>query len=70
MFYLLHKRKLLPIDPDRIYTFCPRCGTLHAVDLQAEIADGDFDLLDTLTYCDECSKAIRAAGLAATEKEE
>ena len=21
MFYILHKRKLLPIDPDRIYTF-------------------------------------------------
>lgn len=24
MFYILHKRKLLPIDPDRIYTFCTR----------------------------------------------
>ena len=59
MFYILHKRKLIPIDPDRVYAFCPQCGVLHAVDLQAEIADGD-----------ECSKAIRAAGLAATEKEE
>ena len=29
MFYILHKRKLVPIDPDRIYTFCPRCGTLQ-----------------------------------------
>ena len=69
MFYLLHKRKLLPIDPDRIYTFCPRCGTLHAVDLQAEIADGDCDLLGTSIYCDECGKAIRGAALAATEEE-
>ena len=70
MFYILHKRRLIPIDPDRIYTYCPRCGTLHAVDLQAEIADGDCDLLDAFTYCDECGKAIQAAALAATEKEE
>ena len=34
MFYLLGKKKLHAIDPDRIYTYCPRCGTLHAVDLQ------------------------------------
>lgn len=33
MFYILHKRKLLPIDPDRVYAFCPSCGVLHAVDL-------------------------------------
>lgn len=58
MFYLLHKRKLLPIDPDRIYTFCPRCGTLHAVDLCA-----------TNVYCEDCSAVVRAEGLAATEKE-
>ena len=38
MFYILHKRKLIPIDPDRVYAFCPQCGVLHAVDLQAEIA--------------------------------
>ena len=70
MFYLLHKRKLLPIDPDRIYTFCPRCGTLHAVDLQAEIADGDLNLLTTNVYCDDCGAIVRAEGLAATEKDE
>lgn len=70
MFYILHKRKLVPIDPDRVYTFCPRCNTLHAVDLQAEIADGDCDLLTTRVYCDECGAAIRAEGLAATEQEE
>ena len=69
MFYLLHKRKLLPIDPDRIYTFCPRCGTLHAVDLQAEIADGDFNLLTTNVYCDDCGAAVRAKALESTEKE-
>ena len=59
MFYILHKRKLLPIDPDRIYTFCPRCGTLHAVDLQSIIeAEGeDFDLLKPIDYCAECSQA-------------
>ena len=69
MFYVLNKHKLIPIDPDRVYAFCPRCGVLHAVDLQAEIADGDFDLLGTLTYCDGCGKDIRAAALAATERE-
>ena len=25
MFYLLGKKKLRAIDPDRIYTYCPRC---------------------------------------------
>lgn len=70
MFYLLHKRKLNPIDPDRIYTFCPRCGTLHAVDLQAEIADGDCDLLGTSVYCPDCRSVVRAKALAATEKED
>lgn len=70
MFYLLHKRRLLLIDPDRIYAFCPRCGVLHAVDLQAEIADGDCDLLTTNVYCDDCGAAVRAEGLAATEQEE
>ena len=69
MFYLLHKRKLLPIDPDRVYTFCPRCNTLHAVDLQAEIADGDFDLLGTSIYCDDCGTIVLAEAMAATEKE-
>lgn len=24
MFYILHKRKLVPIDPDRVYAFCTR----------------------------------------------
>ena len=70
MFYLLHTRKLIPIDPDRVYAFCPRCGVLHAVDLQAEIADGDFDLLATGTYCDDCGAIVRAKAMAATEKEE
>ena len=69
MFYILHKRKLIPIDPDRIYAFCPQCGVLHAVDLQAEIADGDCDLLTTNIYCDDCSAAVRAAALAATKEE-
>ena len=69
MFYLLHQKKLLAIDPDRIYTFCPQCGTLHAVDLQAEISDGDCDLLTTNIYCDDCSAAVRAEALAATETE-
>ena len=50
MFYILHKRKLIPIDPDRVYAFCPQCGVLHAVDLQAEISDGDCDLLTTNIY--------------------
>jgi len=67
MFYLLHKRKLLPIDPDRIYTFCLRCGTLHAVDLADIFADGDVDLCATNVYCEDCSAAVRAEGLAATE---
>ena len=70
MFYLLGKKKLRPIDPDRIYTYCPRCGVLHAVDLQAEIADGDLNLLTTNVYCDDCGAAVRAKALAATEKEE
>ena len=69
MFYILNKRKLIPIDPDRVYAFCPQCGVLHAVDLQAEIADGDCDLLGTNVYCDDCSERIRAKALAATEKE-
>lgn len=69
MFYLLHKRKLLPIDPDRIYTFCPRCGTLHAVDLTEVFADGDVDLCGTNVYCEDCSAAARAEALAATEEE-
>ena len=58
MFYILHKRKLIPIDPDRVYTYCPRCGVLHAVDLQSIIeAEGeDFDLLKTIDYCAECSQ--------------
>ena len=69
MFYVLNKRKLIPIDPDRVYTYCPCCGVLHAVDLQAEIADGDFDLLATSVYCNDCSAAVRAEGLAATWEE-
>lgn len=58
MFYLLHKKKLLAIDPDRIYTFCPRCGTLHAVDLQTviETAGPEFDLCKTAVYCRDCSR--------------
>ena len=58
MFYILNKRKLIPIDPDRIYTFCPWCGTLHAVDLQSiiEAKGEDFDLLKTIDYCTECSQ--------------
>ena len=70
MFYLLGKNKLHAIDPDRIYTYCPRCGTLHAVDLQAEISDGDCDLLTTGIYCDDCGAIVRAEAMAATEKEE
>ena len=70
MFFILHKRKLIPIDPDQVYTFCPCCNTLHAVDLQAEIADGDFDLLATGVYCPDCGSVVRAKALAATEKEE
>ena len=70
MFYLLHKKKLLAIDPDRIYTFCPRCGVLHAVDLADVFADGDVDLCGTNVYCDDCSAAVRAEALAGTEKEE
>ena len=43
MFYLLEKKKLHAIDPDRIYTYCPRCGVLHAVDLQERLrTDGKF----------------------------
>ena len=70
MFYILHKRKLIPIDPDRVYAFCLQCGVLHAVDLQAEIADGDCDLLGTGVYCPDCGATVRAKALAATEKEE
>lgn len=69
MFYLLHKRRLLALDPDRIYTFCPRCGVLHAVDLSEVFADGDGDLCATNVYCEDCSAVVRAEGLAATEKE-
>lgn len=43
---------------------------LKAKDLQAEISDGDCDLLTTGIYCDDCSAAVRAEGLAATEKED
>ena len=59
MFYLLHKKKLLAIDPDRIYTFCPRCGTLHAVDLQSliEIMGAEFDLCKSAVYCHDCAQA-------------
>ena len=48
MFYILHKRKLIPIDPDRVYAFCPRCGVLHAVDLQAEIREMNFKKPETV----------------------
>ena len=70
MFYILHKRKLIPIDPDRGYAYCPCCGVLHAVDLQAEIADGDFDLLAAGVYCPDCGSVVLAKAPAATEKEE
>ena len=58
MFYLLGKNKLHAIDPDRIYTYCPRCGTLHAVDLQSliETAGPEFDLCKTAVYCSDCSR--------------
>ena len=62
MFYLLHKRRLLALDPDRIYTFCPRCGVLHAVDLSEVFADGDGDLCATNVYCED---AARLFGLRA-----
>ena len=69
MFYLLEKKKLHTIDPDRIYTFCPQCGTLHAVDLTEVFADGDVDLCGTNVYCEDCSAAARTEALAATEEE-
>ena len=52
------RRRNAQIQEARIYTFCPRCGTLHAVDLQSIIeAEGeDFDLLKTIDYCAECSQ--------------
>lgn len=58
MFYLLGKNKLHAIDPDRIYTYCPRCGVLHAVDLQTviETAGPEFDLCKTAVYCHDCSR--------------
>ena len=58
MFYLLGKKKLHAIDPDRIYTYCPRCGTLHAVDLQTviETAGPEFDLCKAAVYCHDCAR--------------
>lgn len=58
MFYLLGKNKLHPIDPDRIYTYCPRCGVLHAVDLQSliEVMGAEFDLCKAAVYCRDCAR--------------
>ena len=58
MFYLLEKKKLHAIDPDRVYAFCPRCNALQAVDLQTVIdtAGHDFDLCKTAVYCHDCSR--------------
>ena len=52
------RRRNAQIQEARIYTFCPRCGTLHAVDLQTviETAGPEFDLCKTAVYCHDCSR--------------
>lgn len=69
MFYLLHQKRLLPIKDDNTYTMCPRCGRLFQIDLGDVFADGDADLYGTSVYCNDCSAAVRAEGLAATGEE-
>lgn len=61
MFYLLHKRKLLPIEDGNTYTKCPCCGRLFQIDL-ADAFDEEtgVDLYGLSVYCDECAARVRA----------
>ena len=43
MFYVLNKRKLIPIDPDRVYTYCPRCGAIIRATKEVHVICADCD---------------------------
>lgn len=66
MFYLLHKRKLLPIENDNTYTKCPCCGRLFQINL-AEAFDEEtgVNLYGLNICCPDC-----AARVAANRKED
>lgn len=55
MFYLVVDEQIISINPERIYTMCPRCAKLFPVDLEEIIKDGG-DLNSTQVFCEECSK--------------
>lgn len=61
MFYLLHKRKLLPIEDDNTYTKCTCCGRLFQIDL-ADAFDEEtgVDLYGLSVCCPYCAARIRA----------
>lgn len=61
MFYLLHKRKLLPIEDDNTYTKCPCCGRLFQIDL-ADAFDEEpgVDLYGLSVYCSDCAARVQA----------
>ena len=68
------RRRNAQIQEARIYTELAKRykGTTYEQVLNAHATrslSGEY-LLGTLTHCDECGKAIRAAALAATEKED
>lgn len=70
MFYLLHKKQMLPLYPNLIYAFCPSCGALHKVDLKDVFPDGNVDLSGTAVYCTKCSKAIQGKPYSYQKKSE
>lgn len=55
MFYLINNNEITEINPEKIYTICPNCGTPFKVDLE-DIIRNDGDLLSTQVFCEECSK--------------
>lgn len=55
MFYLINNNEIAEINPEKIYTICPNCGTPFKVDLE-DIIRNDGDLLSTQVFCEECSE--------------
>ena len=57
MFYVVEKKKRIPITYSNTYSLCPGCGKLHKVDLQSIMQDIEgTDLCDTSVFCEKCTR--------------
>lgn len=57
MLYVKSKSgEMVPISYDNTYAKCPKCGTMHQIDLADILACTGGDVEGASAYCEECSK--------------